>query len=96
MIARLQSALGLQNGKNLFPFPYDWRRDSRVSARHLHGLCQQWLTSWRESSGNPDAKVISLVHSMGGLIARYHLEVMGGWKDARALISFGTPALALR
>ena len=28
---------------------------------------------------------------MGGLVARYFLEVLGGWKDARALISFGTP-----
>jgi hypothetical protein len=28
---------------------------------------------------------------MGGLIARHFLEVLDGWKDTRALISFGTP-----
>ena len=28
---------------------------------------------------------------MGGLISQYFLEVMGGWKDARALVTFGTP-----
>ncbi|MEL7333379.1 MAG: lecithin--cholesterol acyltransferase, partial [Cyanobacteria bacterium J06560_2] len=28
---------------------------------------------------------------MGGLVARYYLEVLGGWQDARALFSFGTP-----
>ncbi len=32
-----------------------------------------------------------LAHSMGGLVARYYLEVLGGWKDTRALITFGTP-----
>jgi triacylglycerol esterase/lipase EstA (alpha/beta hydrolase family) len=28
---------------------------------------------------------------MGGLIARYYLEVLGGWQTCRALITFGTP-----
>jgi triacylglycerol esterase/lipase EstA (alpha/beta hydrolase family) len=28
---------------------------------------------------------------MGGLIARYWLEVEGGWRDCRALITLGTP-----
>jgi hypothetical protein len=28
---------------------------------------------------------------MGGLVARHYLEVLGGWRDARALITFGTP-----
>jgi len=28
---------------------------------------------------------------MGGLIARYFLEVLDGWRDCRALITFGTP-----
>jgi hypothetical protein len=37
--------------------------------------------------------VIFIAHSMGGLVARYYLEVLGGWKDGttRALITFGTP-----
>jgi hypothetical protein len=28
---------------------------------------------------------------MGGLVSRYFLEVLGGWQDTRALITFGTP-----
>ena len=28
---------------------------------------------------------------MGGLVSQYFLEVLGGWKDTRALVSFGTP-----
>ena len=28
---------------------------------------------------------------MGGLVARYFLEVLDGWRDTRALITFGTP-----
>jgi pimeloyl-ACP methyl ester carboxylesterase len=91
MIARLQSALGLEIGKNLFGFSYDWRRDNRASARRLRRLGRQWLNDWRQDSGNNQAKLIFVAHSMGGLVARYFLEVLGGWKDARALISFGTP-----
>jgi hypothetical protein len=28
---------------------------------------------------------------MGGLVSRYYLEVLGGWQNCRALITFGTP-----
>jgi hypothetical protein len=28
---------------------------------------------------------------MGGIVSRYFLECLGGWKDTRALITFGTP-----
>ncbi len=88
---RLRSALGLEPGKNLFEFAYDWRRDNRVSARRLQRLSHDWLKSWRSQSGNEEAKLILVAHSMGGLVSRYFLEVLQGWKDARTLISFGTP-----
>ena len=89
--ARLQTALELELNRNLFDFPYDWRRDNRVSGRKLQCLCHSWLQNWRETSGNSDAKLVLVGHSMGGLVARYFLEVLGGWKDTRALITFGTP-----
>lgn len=76
---------------NLFPFPYDWRRDNRVIARQLKRFVDRQLPLWREASGAHDAKVIFVAHSMGGLIARYYLEVLGGWEYARGLFSFGTP-----
>jgi pimeloyl-ACP methyl ester carboxylesterase len=81
----------VETGVNFFEFPYDWRRDNRVAARKLARESHGWLTAWRERSGNDDAKLILVVHSMGGLIARHFLELLDGWKDTRALVSFGTP-----
>jgi pimeloyl-ACP methyl ester carboxylesterase len=78
-------------GENYFEFPYDWRRDNRAAARRLARLSAGWLESWRRTSGNPDAKLILIAHSMGGLVARYFLEVLEGWRDTRMLVTFGTP-----
>jgi hypothetical protein len=87
----LRSSLTVTPGENFFEFPYDWRRDNRVHARRLRAESGEWLKRWRQRSGNPDAKLILIAHSMGGLISRYFLEVEGGWKDSRALITMGTP-----
>lgn len=76
---------------NLFEFPYDWRRDNRFTARQLKRLVDRRLPQWREASGASDARVILIGHSMGGLVSRYYLEVLEGWRDCRALITFGTP-----
>jgi pimeloyl-ACP methyl ester carboxylesterase len=76
---------------NFYEFPYDWRRDNRVAARRLKRFIDQCLKGWREHSGAEDAKVILMAHSMGGLVARHYLEVLEGWKNCRALITFGTP-----
>jgi triacylglycerol esterase/lipase EstA (alpha/beta hydrolase family) len=62
-----------------------------VSARRLAPQAHDWLTAWRQSSGNTEAKLILVAHSMGGIVSQYFLEVMEGWKDTRALITFGTP-----
>jgi pimeloyl-ACP methyl ester carboxylesterase len=76
---------------NFYHFPYDWRRDNRAAAKILQRLLNKRLKCWREHSGNPNAKVILLAHSMGGLVSRYYLEVLGGWQDCKALFTFGTP-----
>jgi hypothetical protein len=91
LVARLRADLGLALRQNLIEFPYDWRRDNRASARRLQRLSRDWLKKWRDRSGNGNAKLVLVGHSMGGLVARYFLEVFEGWKDTRALISFGTP-----
>lgn len=87
----LVTQLGLTPGKNYFEFPYDWRRDNRVSARKLATLAPTWLTEWRERSGNEHAKLVLVAHSMGGLVGRYFMECLEGWKIVRMLVSFGTP-----
>lgn len=79
------------NPANFFEFPYDWRRDNRVAARKLQQLIDKRLPQWREKTGNEKAKVIILAHSMGGLVARHYLEVLEGWQNCRALVTFGTP-----
>lgn len=78
-------------GQNFFTFPYDWRRDNRVAARKLARASHGWLRDWRARSGNDDAKLILVGHSMGGLVSRAFCELMDGWRDTRMLITFGTP-----
>ena len=89
--ASLTQRFNLRPGENYFDFPYDWRRDNRVSARRLARATQRWLQAWRSSSGKDNAKLVLIDHSMGGIVARYFLEVLGGWRDTRTLITFGTP-----
>ena len=77
---------------NFFEFPYDWRLSNRHSATELRQFIKIRLANWREASnGAPDGKVVLIAHSMGGLVSRYYLEVLEGWRDCRALITFGTP-----
>ena len=78
-------------GRNFFEFPYDWRRDNRVAARRLARMSHDWLKAWREQSGKNNAQLILVAHSMGGLVSRYFLECLEGWRDTRMLITFGTP-----
>ncbi|MEU8437662.1 hypothetical protein AB0F18_33150 [Streptomyces sp. NPDC029216] len=81
----------LETGRNYFPFPYDWRRDNRAAARQLAEKSAGWLRNWRESSGNTAAQLVLIGHSMGGLVSRYFVEALGGWRDTRAVVTFGTP-----
>lgn len=91
LISTLVASLKLREGGNLFAFPYDWRRDNIATARKLAQFVKPRLDAWRKSSGAADAKLVLVCHSMGGLVARQFLEVLDGWKDTRALVTFGTP-----
>jgi pimeloyl-ACP methyl ester carboxylesterase len=85
----IQDYFDVRQGTNYFEFPYDWRRDMRYSAGSLAKFIEPRIEQYRRL--NKNAKVIFLAHSMGGLIARYYSEVLEGWKNCRALITFGTP-----
>ena len=87
----IQDAFDVKPNENYFEFPYDWRRTNVVAARKLRRHSHDWLKRWREKTNNRDAKLILVAHSMGGLVSRYFLEIFEGWKDTRALITFGTP-----
>jgi pimeloyl-ACP methyl ester carboxylesterase len=91
MLRYIEETFDVTRGRNLFEFPYDWRRDNRVAARRLQRQAGDWLKAWRESSGAADAKLVLVGHSMGGLISRYFLECLDGWRETRTLVTFGTP-----
>ena len=76
---------------NLIEFPYDWRLSNAVSARRLAAVAMPALDNWRKHSGQDDAQLVLVCHSMGGLVARWFLEVLGGWERTRWLITIGTP-----
>ncbi|MEY4530011.1 MAG: hypothetical protein RLZZ156_732 [Deinococcota bacterium] len=76
---------------NYFEFPYDWRLDNRIAAYRLKYLLEKRLYAWRVTTNASNAKFIFICHSMGGLVARYYLEVMQGWRESKRLITFGTP-----
>jgi pimeloyl-ACP methyl ester carboxylesterase len=75
---------------NYFEFAYDWRLSNRLNAGRLKAFIDPRLHTWRKHT-SPDAKVILLAHSMGGLVSRYYIECLDGWHDCRALVTFGTP-----
>jgi hypothetical protein len=74
---------------NLIEFPYDWRLSNRLNAQRLAEAIIPHFERWRHH--NPEAKVILICHSMGGLVARWFLEKLGGRELTRMLITIGTP-----
>lgn len=77
---------------NLVLFAYDWRLSNRHTAKLLKDRVECALTHWQASHPDrKDAKVVFVCHSMGGLIARWYLDKLGGAEVTRALITAGTP-----
>jgi pimeloyl-ACP methyl ester carboxylesterase len=77
--------------QQVFKFPYDWRASNRWAAEALDAFIRPKLHAWRQSSGAADAKLWLVGHSMGGIVARYFLEALGGAEITRHLITIGTP-----
>jgi len=86
----LSEASATQPG-NLLLFPYDWRLSNVLSASKLAKTASRELDRWRKYTQNPEAKLVLICHSMGGLVARWFLEVLGGREITRQLITIGTP-----
>ena len=81
----------LGTSSRVLEFPYDWRLSNRVTAAHLKEFVQANLHDWKVRTGATSAKCILVAHSMGGLVGRYYTEVLEGWRDCRALFTYGTP-----
>jgi pSer/pThr/pTyr-binding forkhead associated (FHA) protein len=78
----LAGSLGYQPDVDLFDFPYDWRRDIRESASLLAGFIERLPVHERP---------VMVAHSLGSLVARYYVEVLGGAGNVARLIMLGGP-----
>lgn len=76
---------------NFVQFAYDWRLSNRASAAALGATVEPILEQFRAKPGHADAKLVLIGHSMGGLVARYFVDVMGGHEITRKVITLGTP-----
>ena len=70
-------------------FPYDFRASIAAAAERLAAEVAGRLAVLG-GAGEP-GRVIVVAHSMGGLVARYWMGPLGGWRVCRALITLGTP-----
>lgn len=76
---------------NLVAFAYDWRLSNRYNAQRLKDTVESVLDRWRAAQHDDDPELVFLCHSMGGLLTRYYLEVLGGAQITRRLLTMGTP-----
>ena len=86
----LKAAVGSPS-QQFFKFPYDWRASNRWAAEDLDAFIRPKLHEWSQGAGGSDAKLWLVCHSMGGLVARYFLEHLGGAEITRHLITIATP-----
>jgi hypothetical protein len=70
-------------------FPYDFRVGVPAVAEQLRAEIGIRLAGLTQAARR--RRVIVVAHSLGGLIARYWLGPLGGWRDCRALITVATP-----
>ena len=66
---------------NYSPFTSDVREAARVLGRHVETLCEQ--------TGYDRVHVIA--HSLGGVVARYYVQRLGGDRRVHTLVTLGSP-----
>ncbi|MEV3860456.1 alpha/beta fold hydrolase [Streptomyces sp. NPDC050095] len=66
---------------NYSPLTCDIRTAAALLARHVEELC--------ERTGQERIDIVG--HSLGGLIARYYVQCLGGDRHVRTLVTLGTP-----
>ncbi|MBI5231026.1 MAG: hypothetical protein HY876_02550 [Coriobacteriales bacterium] len=77
---------------NLLPIAYDWRLSNRYNGRRIKQIVEPALEQWRSRGGRyQEAQIVFVCHSMGGLVARWYIEMEGGAEVTRKLVTLGTP-----
>ncbi|MEU6356961.1 alpha/beta fold hydrolase [Streptomyces sp. NPDC047072] len=66
---------------NYSPLTCDIRAAAELLGRHIEGIC--------ERTGSREVDIVG--HSLGGLIARYYVQRLGGDLRVRTLVTLGTP-----
>lgn len=66
---------------NYSPLTCDVRAAAELLGRHIEGIC--------ERTGSKQVDIVG--HSLGGLIARYYAQRLGGDLRVRTLVTLGTP-----
>lgn len=78
----LVEELGYEREKNFIEFAYDWRQDVRQSARDLAKFVEGW---------DVQGPITIIAHSLGTLVSRYYVEMLGGKKKVGRLMLIGGP-----
>lgn len=71
---------------NYSPLTCDIRTAAELLGRHIEGIC--------ERTGSSRVDIVG--HSLGGLIARYYVQCLGGDLRVRTLVTLGTPHAGTR
>lgn len=83
----LEEGVGYQRERDLMEFAYDWRQDVRISARQLGAA----IESWQARSDPARGPITIIAHSLGTLVSRYYVEVLGGSAKIERLVLLGGP-----
>ncbi len=76
-------------GADVVAVPYDFRRSILEAAERLDAVVCAHLRG--ASQAERASRVIVVAHSLGGLVARVWMALLGRWPWCRALITLGTP-----
>jgi pimeloyl-ACP methyl ester carboxylesterase len=88
LLSRLRSRFA-EDRDAIVEFPYDWRQSNEYTAGVLRRFVEPLLA--RRRSVHPDARLVLLAHSMGGLVARFYAECLDEQRLTRRVIALGTP-----
>ena len=77
----------------LYAMGYNWLESNEKSARRLQKLVEETIPAFYKKKGRVCDKVILMTHSMGGLVARYYTEALGGSEKVYGVINAVQPSI---